>query len=132
MNLETARQKTRRKRRGCIARLRNGATGWEPVIWATSMRPALVSSRVGRRRSGGTVRAAEQDHPRAQFHLGWCYQQGKGVEKEQTAAVAWYQGAAEREDPSSLCALGRCYETGSGVGERMNAMLLRFTVKRRK
>ncbi len=56
VNLETARQKTRRKRRGCIARLRNRATGWEPVIWATSMRPALVSSRVGRRRSGGTVR----------------------------------------------------------------------------
>ncbi len=41
-------------------------------------------------------KAAEQGHANAQFCLGCCYFEGKGVEEDKTEAVKWYRKAAEQ------------------------------------
>ena len=40
--------------------------------------------------------AAEQGHAGAQFNLGQCYENGSGIEKDQTKAVFWYKKASEQ------------------------------------
>lgn len=50
---------------------------------------------------------AEQGHPEAQYALGWMYQLGKGVGKNNDAAILWYGKAAQKGHVSSqnnLCA----------------------------
>ena len=40
--------------------------------------------------------AAKQRHAYAQNMLGWCYQHGTGVERDEKKAVEWYEKAAEQ------------------------------------
>ena len=42
------------------------------------------------------LRKAQQDAPEAQFNLGWCYENGKGVKQDWQKAVEWYAKAAEQ------------------------------------
>ncbi|MBR3924752.1 MAG: SEL1-like repeat protein, partial [Kiritimatiellae bacterium] len=74
--------------------------------------------------SGGTekekavalyVNLAEQGDIGAQFHLGSCYINGTGVEKDEAKAFAWYRKAAEQGDARAQCILGAFYEFGTGV-----------------
>jgi TPR repeat protein len=53
--------------------------------------------------------------PKAEIFLGWCYEEGFGVEKSIEEAVKWYQKAAAAGEPWALENLGECYSTGSGV-----------------
>ena len=39
---------------------------------------------------------AEQGDATAQYWLGWCYEYGQGVAKDEKKAVEWYTKAAER------------------------------------
>jgi TPR repeat protein len=55
-----------------------------------------------------------QDDPRAQYHLGLCYQNGKGIQRDPEKAVHWYKRAAEKEIPEAEFKLGECYHTGYG------------------
>ena len=57
-------------------------------------------------------KAAEQGLDSAQYHLGRCYEGGKGVTKDLTKAAEWYQKAAEQGLGSAQYQLGRCYEGG--------------------
>jgi len=43
-------------------------------------------------------KAAEQGHAHAQFHLGLCYESGRGVEQNDTKAVYWCEKAAGQGD----------------------------------
>ena len=39
-------------------------------------------------------KAAEQGHAEAQYNLGICYENGKGVEQDYEKAEEWYREAA--------------------------------------
>lgn len=60
-------------------------------------------------------KAAEKGSADAQFYLGMCYINGKGVEQDYTEAMKWLCKAAEQGDAGALYKLGLCYETGQGV-----------------
>ena len=60
---------------------------------------------------------AEKGNPIAQFNLGVCYANGRGVSLDYAQAVEWYRKAAEQGDARAQCNLGVCYETGRGVSQ---------------
>ena len=62
-------------------------------------------------------RAAEQGHAWAQFRLGLCYENGRGITKDATQAVTWYRKAAEQGHAPAQSNLGYCYGTGTGVAK---------------
>ena len=50
--------------------------------------------------------AAGQGHPGAQHYLGYCYDEGKGVEQNLQLAVEWYTKAAEQGHETAQNNLG--------------------------
>lgn len=60
-------------------------------------------------------RLAKNDHPNAQNHLGFFYQNGIGVEINPEAAFKFYSMAAEKGDADALYNQGQCYENAIGV-----------------
>jgi TPR repeat protein len=52
---------------------------------------------------------------KAQHHLGLCYENGRGVEKDEREAVRWYRAAANQDHSVALYNLGVCYTNGQGV-----------------
>ena len=59
--------------------------------------------------------SAEQGDAEAQFNLGWCYDNGRGVAKDYVEAVKWYRQAAEQGHPEAQFNLGCCYANGQAV-----------------
>lgn len=51
----------------------------------------------------------------AQFYLGWAYDNGEGVPKDDVQAVAWYRKAAAQGYADAQNALGVSYDHGEGV-----------------
>jgi TPR repeat protein len=41
-------------------------------------------------------KAAEQGDASAQFNLGWCFNNGRGVAEDPVEVVKWYRKAAEQ------------------------------------
>jgi Sel1 repeat len=60
-------------------------------------------------------KTAEFGYIDAQFIMGVCYAEGRGVEKDEREAVRWFRKAAERGYAEALESLGACYATGKGV-----------------
>lgn len=54
-------------------------------------------------------KAAEQGDAQAQFNLGMCYANGKGVKENLTEAVEWYRKAAEQGHAQAQYELSGCY-----------------------
>lgn len=52
---------------------------------------------------------AIQGIPDAQYNVGWCYENGEGVEKNIDEAVRWYLMAAEKENIDAQVRLGFIY-----------------------
>jgi len=52
----------------------------------------------------------EQNYVDAQFNLGFCYEYGEGVAKDQVEAAKWYRKAAEQNYVDAQFNLGMCYE----------------------
>jgi predicted aspartyl protease len=50
-------------------------------------------------------REAETGYARIQYHLGWMYHRGYGVEKNISMAIRWYKKAAEQGNPKAQQAL---------------------------
>ncbi|OGT19649.1 MAG: hypothetical protein A2V90_06490 [Gammaproteobacteria bacterium RBG_16_57_12] len=63
---------------------------------------------------------AEQDYAPAQSSLGWMYQNGIGVEKDNLQAVHWYTKAALQGEVKAQTNLGILYEQGLGVAKDMS------------
>jgi uncharacterized protein len=61
--------------------------------------------------------AAKQGDARAQFNLGYAYDFGEGVAKDQVEAVKWYRVAAEQGNATAQNNLGYAYFTGEGVAK---------------
>ena len=53
-------------------------------------------------------KAAEQGNANAQYILGICYQNGKGVVENSSEAVKWYRKSAEQGHAYAQCNLGYC------------------------
>ncbi len=71
------------------------------------------------------IKAAEHGDVSAQFHLGWCYAEGEGVEQSWSQAVKWYNKASEGGSIRAINNLGLCYENGQGVEQSfINAVKL--------
>jgi TPR repeat protein len=60
---------------------------------------------------------AEKGDPVAQFNLGFCFDTGLGVAKNQVEAVKWYRKAAGQGNAAAQCNLGYCYDNGEGVAK---------------
>ena len=58
---------------------------------------------------------AEQGDPVAQFELGNCYGNGRGVKMDFVEAVKWYRKAADQGHAGAQLNLGGCYCFGTGV-----------------
>lgn len=63
--------------------------------------------------------AAEKGNAKAQFLLGACYYNGKGVERDVDEAVRWTRKAAEQGHVEAQCSLGCTYADGNGVDKDM-------------
>jgi TPR repeat protein len=61
------------------------------------------------------VPAAERGNARAQAHLGFMYQYGRGVPQNFGLAVYWYTRGAEQGNPVAQHLLGLMYDKGLGV-----------------
>ncbi len=53
----------------------------------------------------------------AMLGLGYAYESGQGVAKDETEAVRWYRKAAERGDAEAMQGLAWAYRRGGGVGK---------------
>jgi TPR repeat protein len=58
---------------------------------------------------------AEEGDAEAQFNLGYCYDDGRGAEKDYAEAVKWYRKAAAQNFAPAQFNLGYCYANGQGV-----------------
>src|SRR5215468_4768647 len=52
---------------------------------------------------------AEQGNAEAQRNLGWMYETGKGVARDEALATRWYRKAAEQDDAKAQYRLGVAY-----------------------
>ena len=59
-------------------------------------------------------KAAEQGDIDAQYELGNCYYNGRGVSEDKAEAVKWYRKAAEQGHVNAQYQLGFLYEIGWG------------------
>ena len=55
--------------------------------------------------------AAEQGNARAQYNLGYAYDNGEGVEQDYVEAVKWFRLAAEQGNADAQYNLGYAYAT---------------------
>ena len=60
-------------------------------------------------------KAAEQGYAAAQYSLGFCYDFGKGVTRDEQEAVKWYRKAADQGHITAQYNLGVSYDSGQGV-----------------
>jgi TPR repeat protein len=59
--------------------------------------------------------AAERGNARAQAHLGFLYQYGRGVPQNHAIAAYWYRRSAEQGNAIAQQLLGLMYDKGFGV-----------------
>jgi len=59
--------------------------------------------------------AAQQGDSEAQFVIGWMYAVGKGVSKDNQAALKWFLVSAEQGNASGQLGVGWMYKEGHGV-----------------
>jgi hypothetical protein len=60
-------------------------------------------------------KAANQDHPQAQYNLGLCYARGVGMAYDAKEAFYWFKRAAELGLPEAQNGVAFLYATGQGV-----------------
>ena len=71
-------------------------------------------------------KAADQDHPHAQLHLGYMYEAGKGVRQDDKEAEKWwrmavagFRKAAKKGNPQKQINLGLMHANGRGVEKNL-------------
>lgn len=63
---------------------------------------------------------ARLGHPDAQYHLGWLYANGNGINVDVDTAVYWWQQAANNGYQEAQFAIGLAYTTGEGIKADQN------------
>jgi TPR repeat protein len=82
--------------------------GWEEAVAAYNKGDYATAAREFRP-------FAEAGQANAQYILGWIYQSGEGVQRDDAEAAKWYQRAAEKGNADAQYALGSLYAGGVGV-----------------
>lgn len=78
--------------------------------------PAMAEADDGMRDSIRHLRfKAEDGDPESMFLLGIAYAQGRGVERNDTAAARWFHQAARKGHVRAKTSMGYLYATGRGV-----------------
>ena len=67
--------------------------------------------------------AANQGHAEAQYYIGLCYEDGKGVEADKSEAAKWYKQAAENGYAEAQFRLGNILYSGEGAPLDMYAAI---------
>jgi len=85
-----------------------------PAAWAQRGEWSYVTGDypAAARRAGP---AAERGDARAQAHLGFLYQYGRGVPQNHALAAYWYRRSAEQGNAIAQHLLGLMYDKGQGV-----------------
>lgn len=65
-------------------------------------------------------KSAKQDYARAQINLGFCYDEGEGVDQDHKQAAQLYRKAAEQGHAMAQDNLGNSYYEGEGVKQDYN------------
>lgn len=60
-------------------------------------------------------KSAELGNAEAQYNLGYCYEFGFGVNKDEKTATSWYQKSADQNYNDGLYAMMMAYSDGKGV-----------------
>jgi hypothetical protein len=60
-------------------------------------------------------KAADQGDAKAQYNLGFMYDNGQGVPQNDAEAMKWYRKAADQGDAEAQFNLGLMYDNGQGV-----------------
>lgn len=60
-------------------------------------------------------KSAELGNAEAQYNLGYCYEFGVGVAKDEKIATSWYQKSADQNYNDGLYAMMMAYSDGKGV-----------------
>jgi hypothetical protein len=60
---------------------------------------------------------AAQGNARAQDALGFMYERGNGVPRDDAQAVKWFRKSADQGNAAAQFSLGRKYHEGRGVGQ---------------
>ncbi|MBR6068539.1 MAG: SEL1-like repeat protein [Bacteroidales bacterium] len=58
---------------------------------------------------------AEQGDAVAQYNLGVCYRDGKGIQQDYIKAFDWFKKSAEQGYATAQFEIGFCYRTGKGI-----------------
>lgn len=66
-------------------------------------------------------KAADMGYGPSMCALGWCYNFGRGVAKDDAEAVKWYR---KSNTPTAKYNLGTCFENGQGVEKDLGTALL--------
>ena len=85
-------------------------------MWSFRLAPedrkrSAVRERPYRRGVSKVVKAAALGNARAMAGLGFMYESGRGVLKDDAEAVRWYREAADLGDASAVSAISRLYST---------------------
>ena len=78
---------------------------------------AVSTSQLTAQKASDYRAAAERGDADAQFNLGVCYKNGRGVEKSYVQAVYWYNKSAEQGYAKAQYYLGFCCFCGEGIAE---------------
>lgn len=71
-------------------------------------------------------KAAEKGNAMAQYELGLCYKNGRGVVTDSKQAVYWFRKAAEQGYAMAQYDLGRCYQKFIGVSQDLKQAVYWF------
>lgn len=74
-------------------------------------------------------KSADQGNPTAQYCLGLCYYDGRGVDYNRTEAAKWYRKAADQGFADAMYDLGGMYYKGEGGCDRDIAEALKWYKK---
>jgi TPR repeat protein len=91
---------------------------------ANELGAMIASTRATVEEAARYLKAASLGDPKAQFNIGLCHQEGRGVAKDEKLAFTWYRKAAVQGDAGAQNKLGDCYYRGLGVETDQEQALL--------
>lgn len=74
-------------------------------------------------------KAAEMGQPEAQYNLGYCYQQGNEVEKNDSIANTWLVKSAEHGWLNAQFKIAYSYASGRGIKQNYKNVLVKEVKK---
>jgi len=82
-----------------------------PVISIAGMTPEEIKLLEGYKVS------PDPENAKAQFILGFCYDNGRGIGQNEAEAVKWYRRSADQGYAPAQSSLGDCYLNGTGLSK---------------